>query len=127
MSNRFLPNEDARIVLNDSLNPFLRRLIDLSKPYNTIILIFEDEFSDQLLAAWAERDRLNIHSHKIGEVLGGIEVHAFGVEAFPEGSVLELQLRECRQDHACNNGRKSPYKSLLNELFLIEARLQPAS
>lgn len=111
------------IKLSDALGPFVRNVVALARSYDTIILLYEDDFSDRILAAWAELDRLNIHTRKIGEVYGGIEVHTFGMEDFPPGSIITLYVREARGDVDRQDIRRIAYKSLLNELALISVKV----
>jgi hypothetical protein len=112
------------ILLSDSLGAETRNIIELSKPYNTIILIYGDEFSERLLASWAEQDRLNLPTRRIGQVYSGIEVHSFGLDSFTEGTVLELHIRETPRNPALQNAQRTVYKSLLNELCSISAQLR---
>lgn len=110
------------IVLSDTLGHSIRHLVEAAKGYNTVILLYEDDFSDNILASWAELDRLNLHTRKIGQVIGGLEVHAFGMQDFPAGTVLEIHLREAAQN-GHSESQRSAYKSLLNELCLISVKL----
>lgn len=112
------------ILLSDSLGAETRVIIELAKPYNTIILLYSDEFSDRILASWAEADRLNLPTKRIGQVYSGIEVHSFGLESFPEDSVLELHVREADRNPAMQSSQRTMYRSLLNELSTISARLR---
>lgn len=110
------------IVLSDTLGHSVKRLVEAAKGYNTIILLYEDDFSDKILASWAELDRLNLRTRKIGEVTEGLEVHVFGMQGFAPGTVLEIHLRE-----ASHNGYQEPqrsaYRSLLNEICLISVKV----
>jgi hypothetical protein len=107
------------IVLVDTIGPTVRNMIELAKPYNTIMLLYEDDFSDRILASWAESDRLNLNTKKLGEIYNGIEVHAFGLDEFDSGTTLELHIRESARNAAKQNALRTAYKSLLNELSLI--------
>lgn len=110
------------IVLSDTLGHSVRRLVEAAKGYDTIILLYEDDFSDNILASWAELDRLNLRTRKIGEVLDGVAVHAFGMQNFAPGTVLEIHLREASQSGRGKNTRTA-YKSLLNEVCLISVKV----
>jgi hypothetical protein len=112
------------IFISGDLTPSLSNLIALSKPYNTIILLFEDDFSNSIQAAWAETDRITFKTRKIGEIFAGIEVHAFGLDDFPPGTVIELCLRESSRDLNRQDTRRCAYKSLMNELVLISVRVR---
>lgn len=111
------------IVLAGSLSQVSQDIIHLSKAYETVILLFEDDFSNHILASWAELDRLNLKTRKIGEVLSGIEVHTFGMDDFPHGTRIELHLRETSRNVARQDVQKAMYKSILNELSLITVRV----
>lgn len=111
------------IVLSDTLGHMTRHLVEAAQGYNTIILLYEDDFSDSILASWAELDRINIKTRKIAQITSGVEVHTFGMPAFPPGTVIELNLREASQDYSRNGELKSAYKSLLNEVCLISVRI----
>ena len=111
------------IVMADSLGQTVRRLVDYSKDYDTIILLYEDDFSDNVLASWAELDRIHLKTRKIGEILSGIEVHTFGMTDFPKGTVIELNIRESAQENGSKHTARSSYKSLLNEISLISVKV----
>lgn len=111
------------IVLSDTLGHASKHLVEAAKAYNTIILLYEDDFSDNILASWAEMDRLSLRTRKLGEVMGGIEVRAFGMQDFEPGTVLEIQLRESGPMNNGSDPQRSAYKSLLNEVCLISVRL----
>ena len=111
------------IVLSESLSAWAHHIVELSKAYDTIILLYEDEMSDKILAAWAEADRLKLNIQKVGQVMDGIEVYSFGMDAFPPHTMIELQLREASQEPGRQNVQRSAYKSILNELILIQARI----
>lgn len=113
------------IVLSDTLGHAIRRMVEAAKAYQTIILLYEDDFSDNILASWAELDRLNLRTRLIGEVFGGIEVHSFGMPDFSQGTVLEIHLREASQNGNRSEPQRTAYKSLLNEVCLISVKLYP--
>lgn len=116
-----------KLLFSDTLSQPIRNIIELAKPYNTIILLYEDDFSDNILAAWAELDRLNLKTQKLGQIYGGIEVHAFGLEKFPANTVLELHIRESNTDTSRQNRQRAVFKSLLNELSLISIKVYPSN
>jgi hypothetical protein len=107
------------IFLTDSLRAETRNIIELAKPYNTVILLYGDDFSDRILGSWAELDRLNLPTRRIGQVYSGIEVHTFGLDEFPEGTVLEVHVREAPRDTIFQDPR-----SLLNELSIISVQVR---
>jgi hypothetical protein len=113
-----------QIVITDSLGAETRNIIELSKPYNTIILLYGDDFSDRIMGHWAELDRLNLHTRRIGQVYSGIEVHSFGLEPFPEGTVLQIHIRESSPDDAGTDSPRAMYRSLLNELSSISVQVR---
>lgn len=113
----------VKIVLSDTLGQVIRNIVQLSKPYRTIILLYEDEVSDTVQAAWAELDRLQLKTKILGEILDGIEVHSFGLDDFPTGTVLEVNLRETSMDANRQDALRAAYKSLLNELCLISVKV----
>jgi hypothetical protein len=127
MSPTFPPAETIEIVISESLSQSARHVLTLSKAYQTIVLLYEDDLSDNVLAAWAEMDRLNLNVRKIGQVLNGIEVYTFGMDKFSSGTTVELCLREASQDTSRQDSRRSAYKSLLNELILIQVKIHPNS
>lgn len=112
-----------QIILSESLSQSTRHIVELSKAYQTVILIYEDDLSDKVLAAWAETDRLNLKLRKIGQVLNGIEVCSFGMNEFRPNTILELSLRESSQDPNRQDFHRSAYKSLLNDLILIQVKV----
>ncbi|HEY9746919.1 MAG TPA: hypothetical protein V6C99_11955 [Oculatellaceae cyanobacterium] len=112
------------IFLTDSLRAETRNIIELAKPYNTVILLYGDDFSDRILGSWAELDRLNLPTRRIGQVYSGIEVHTFGLDEFPEGTVLEVHVREAPRDTIFQDPRRSSYRSLLNELSIISVQVR---
>src|SRR5690242_2430160 len=103
MSSSSIPANAPKLVFSDTLSQTIRTIIELAKPYDTMILLYEDDFSDNILAAWAEPDRLNLKTRKIGEIYGGIEVHVFGLDDFPANTVLELHIREASLDRSRQN------------------------
>ena len=115
------------ILISDSLSQASRQILALSKAYQTIILLYDDDLSEKIQAAWAEKDRLNLTMRKVGEVLNGIEVFTFGMEPFSPNMTLELNLREASQDPSRQDPSRTAYKSLLNELILIQVSIHPAS
>jgi hypothetical protein len=119
MNNLTAEAKAPEIICSDTLGHSVRTIVELSKAYDTVILIYEDDFSEKLLAAWAEKDRLNVQTKKVGEIYSGIEVCSFGLEDFPPGTILELSLREINQDMNRQNVARTLYRSLLNELSLI--------
>jgi hypothetical protein len=116
--------ELAEIIWSDTLEQGVRHLIDRAKAYETVILLYEDDRSDRILAAWAEKDRLQLATRKIGEAENGVEVHTFGLEAFPPGTVVELILRAARLEQNRWNLRRTLYRSILNELSLITVKVR---
>jgi hypothetical protein len=113
------------LIFSDTLSQTIRSIIELAKPYRTIILLYEDDFSENILAAWAELDRLNLRTRKLGEIYGGIEVHAFGLNNFPPNTMLELHIREASLDVSRQDLHRVAYKSLLNEVSLISVKVYP--
>lgn len=111
------------IMVTDSLRAETRNIIELAKPYQTVILLFSDDFSGRVLASWAELDRLNLQTHRIGQIYSGIEVHSFGLDPFPDGTRLELHIRETARDSSSPDPRKTAYRSLLNELTTITVNI----
>lgn len=115
------------LVLTDSLGVETRNIIELAKLYDTIILIYSDEFSDRILASWAELDRLNLPTHRVGQVYSGIEIHTFGLDPFPDGTVLDLHVREVDRSSRTQDvpdSRRTAYRSLLNELCTISVQVR---
>lgn len=112
-----------QIILSESLSQSTRHIIELSKAYQTVILLYEDDLSDRVLAAWAETDRLNLNLRKIGQVLNGIGVCSFGMDELKSNTILELSLRESSQDPSRQDLHRSAYKSLLNDLILIQVKV----
>ena len=123
MSSLSTSVNQVEIVLSESLGAWAHHIVELSKAYDTIILLYEDDLSDKVLAAWAEADRLKLNIHKVGQVMNGINVYAFGLDEFPPHTMIELQLREASQEANRQNTQRSAYKSLLNELILIQVRV----
>lgn len=115
--------DPVKIVLSDTLGHSIRNIIHRAKAYDTIILLYEDELSGNVQAAWAETDRLLLKTKMLGEILNGIAVHSFGMDDFSPNTVLELSLREASQDSTRQDLRRVAYKSLLNELCLINVRV----
>jgi hypothetical protein len=113
------------IVVSESLSPGVHHLIELSKAYQTIILLYEDDLNDSVLAAWAERDRLKLSTRKIGQVFNGIDVYTFGMDDLPSDTLIELQLREVGQDASRQDTSRVAYKSLLNELIFFQVKILP--
>jgi len=113
------------IVVSESLSPGVHHLIELSKAYQTIILLYEDDLNDSVLAAWAERDRLKLSIRKIGQVFNGIDVYTFGMDDLPSDTLIELQLREVGQDASRQDTARVAYKSLLNELIFFQVKILP--
>lgn len=111
------------IVLSDTLGHMVRKIIELSKAYNTIVILYEDDLSGNIQAAWAELDRLSLKTKKVGHIFDGIEVHSFGLDDFPTGTVLELNLRESSLDCSRQDAQRVAYKSLLNELSLFTVKV----
>jgi len=111
------------IVLSDTLGHMVRKIIELSKAYNTIVILYEDDLSGNIQAAWAELDRLSLKTKCIGRIFEGIEVHSFGLDDFPPGTVLELNLRESSLDSSRQDAQRVAYKSLLNELSLFTVKV----
>jgi hypothetical protein len=113
-----------QIIVSDTLGPSARRLVEASRYYETILLIYEDDFSDNLLGAWAERDRLKLNTRFIGEIMDGIEVRSFGMLDLEPGTVLEIHLKEAplSSREAASNLRRMVYRSLLNEICLISVK-----
>ncbi|WP_303674620.1 hypothetical protein [Vampirovibrio chlorellavorus] len=116
-----------RIIVSDTLGPSARRLVDAARFYETILLIYEDDFSDSLLGAWAERDRLRLNTRYMGEIMEGIEVRSFGMLDFSPGTVLEIHLREATLSpaDASDHLRRMVYRSLLNEICQITVKAYP--
>ncbi len=112
------------IVLTGGLSPWLQNLVELSRLYETVILLYEDDFSDSVQAAWAELDRLNLKTRQIGQVLAGLEVHLFGMDDFLPDTTIELHIRESISDASHPNMRRVSYRSILNELSLISVRVR---
>jgi hypothetical protein len=110
------------IVLSDTLGPAIRRMVEGAKAYDTVILLYEDDFSNTILASWAELDRLSLKTRVIGHVLGGIQVHSFGMPPFSNGTVIEINLREAGHNGNGFGSSKAAYKSLLNEICLISVK-----
>jgi hypothetical protein len=127
MSSVSIPPNAPKLIFSDTLSQQIRSIIELAKPYNTIILLYEDDFSDNVLAAWAELDRLNLKTRKIGQIYGGIEVHAFGLESFPPNTILELHIREASMEKMHPGQQRAVFKSLLNELSLISVKVYPST
>lgn len=115
----------TEIVLAETLGSFSRNLLEMSKFYQTVILLYEDDLGDRIQAAWSELDRLNLLTRKVGEVLNGIEVHTFGMDPFDAHTLVELNLRESGQDPSRQNAKRSAYKSILNELITISVKIHP--
>lgn len=115
------------ILVSEALSPWARHIVELSKAYGTIILLYEDDLSDNLLAAWAETDRLKLSIRKVGQALGGIDVYTFGMDDLPKDTAIELHLREASQTSGRQDASRSAYKSLLNELILIQVKLLPGA
>lgn len=123
MNNLATRANAPEIVCSDMLGHTIRNIVELSRAYETIILLYQDDFADKPLAAWAEKDRLSLPTKVIGSVLSGIDVHMFGLEDFPKGTVIELSLRETSRDLAHQNSQKTLYRSILNELVLITVKV----
>jgi hypothetical protein len=123
MSSVSTASNVPKLLFSDTLSQPIRNIIELAKPYNTIILLYEDDFSDNIMAAWAELDRLSLKTQKLGQVYGGIEVHSFGLDSFPPNTILELLIRESNQDTSRQNRQRAVFKSLLNELSLISVKV----
>jgi len=117
--------QNLDILISESLSPWARHVLELSKAYDSIILLYEDDLTGNIMAAWAEMDRLKLKISKVGEILNGLGVYTFGLDAFPADTVIELQLREASQDINRQDPQRSAYKSLLNELILINAKVLP--
>ena len=114
----------TEIVWSDTLDQSTRYIIERSKGYETVILLYEDDLSGLPVAAWAEKDRLSLPTRYVGELASGLEVHSFGLPPFADGSVVELSLRAARQENGNQpNSQRTLYKSLLNELTLISVRI----
>ncbi|MCE3235761.1 MAG: hypothetical protein K0Q50_1941 [Vampirovibrio sp.] len=113
----------VKIVLSDTLGPAIRNIVHRAKAYETIILLYEDELSGNVQAAWAERDRLQLRTKVLGQIMDGLQVHSFGMDDFPMSTVLELSLREASLDAMRQDLRRVAYRSLLNELCLINVRV----
>lgn len=116
------------IIWSDTLEQNVRRLIDRARAYETIIILYEDDRSEgnrneRILAAWGEKDRLQLATRKVGEAGNGVEVHTFGLDVFPPGTVVELMLRSTRLEHNERNHRRALYRSILNELSLITVKV----
>lgn len=127
MSRTTQPNQTIEILVSETLSQSARHIMALSKAYQTIILLYEDDLSGNIQAAWAETDRLNLNIRRVGQALNGIDVYSFGMDDFPPGTTLELNLRETSQDPTRQDSQRSAYKSLLNELILIQVRVYPHS
>ena len=112
------------IIVTDSLRAETRNIIELAKPYDTVVLLYVDDFSDKIMGSWAELDRLNLQTRRIGQIYSGIEVHSFGLDDFPEGSILEIHIREVAHNVMTPDQRRTAYKSLLNELFSISVQVR---
>lgn len=125
MSSSSIPANAPKLIFSDTLSQTVRNIIELAKPYHTIILLYEDDFSDNIMAAWAEPDRLSLKTRKIGQIYGGIEVHTFGLDHFPPNTMLELHIREASLDVTRQDLQRVAYKSLLNELTLISVKVFP--
>jgi hypothetical protein len=110
------------IVLSDTLASGTRRMVEVAKAYDTVILLYEDDFSNTILASWAELDRLCLKTRVIGHVLGGMQVHSFGMPPFSPGTVIEINLREAEYNENRFESKKVAYKSLLNEVCLISVK-----
>jgi hypothetical protein len=123
MTNIAVQTNAPEIVCSDTLGHVVRNIIELSRAYDTVILLYEDDFSEKIQAAWAERDRLNVRTKKIGEIYTGIEIHSFGMSEFPPGTVLEISLREANSDANRQNLQRTLYRSILNELVLISVKI----
>jgi hypothetical protein len=114
---------NPEIVLSDTLGHVVRKIIELSKAYNTILILYEDDLSGNIQGAWAELDRLSLKTKKIGDILDGIEVHTFGMDNFDAGTLLEINLREASLNASHQDTLRVAYKSLLNELSLISVKV----
>ena len=125
MSSVSTSRNTTEILVSESLTPTTRQLLEFSKAYDTIVLLYEDDMSDNVLAAWAETDRLKLNLRKVGHILSGIDVYSFGMDEFPPGTMMELDLREAGQDPRRQDNLRTSYKSLLNELILIQVRVCP--
>lgn len=112
------------IYIAGDLTPNVLNLIELSKPYHTVVLLYEDDFSDNILAAFAELDRLNLKTKKVGTVFSSIEVHSFGLNDFEPGTIIELSVRESSRDASRQSVQRIAYRSLLNELLLLSVRIR---
>lgn len=123
MSSLSTSINQVEIVLSESLGAWAHHVLELSKAYDTMILLYEDDLNGKVLAAWAEADRLKLNIQKIGKILDGIDVYKFGMDEFPQHTIIEIQLREASQEPNRQNMQRSAYKSLLNELILIQARV----
>ncbi|WP_373533154.1 hypothetical protein [Vampirovibrio sp.] len=122
MSRLIEPLNEPDIVISDTLGPAIRRMVEAAKSYDTVILLYEDDFSDNILASWAELDRLDLRTRVVGIVSGGLQVHSFGMPAFSPGSVIEIHLREVGHNGNQYHPPKAAYKSLLNEVCLISVK-----
>lgn len=113
-----------RIIVSDTLGPAVRRLVEAARDYETILLIYEDDFSDNLLGAWAERDRLKLNTRYIGDILDGIEVRSFGMLDLDPDTVLEIHLKEAQPStrESYRDLQRMAYRSLLNEVCLISVK-----
>lgn len=111
------------VVVNNYLGPTIQQIIDLARPYNTIILLYGDDFNGKVLAAWAELDRLKLSTQRVGVLENGIEVHTFGLDHFPPDSVVELSVRETSLNCSRQDPQRIAYKSLLNEMVLISVKV----
>lgn len=115
------------IIVSDTLGYSARRLVEAARDYETNLLIYEDDFSDNLLGAWAERDRLKLNTRYIGEILDGIEVRSFGMLDLDPGTILEIHLKEAPPSirESSGNLQRMAYRSLLNEICLISVKAYP--
>ena len=123
MSKLAVKMNTAEIVWSDTLEQSVRYLIERSKSYETVILLYEDDRSSRMVAAWAEKDRLQLPTRQVGEADNGIEVHSFGLDSFPPGTVVEVALRPSRQDSLSGSLHRTAYRSLLNEISLIAVKV----
>ncbi len=123
MSSIIETSNGPNVILSDSLSHSTRYLVQAAKSYDTVILLYEDDFTDSVLGAWAELDRLSLKTRRVGNVLNGVEVRAFGMAGFLPGTVLEIHLREASLDQDGRDIQRATYRSLLNEVCLISVKV----
>jgi hypothetical protein len=123
MSSVATSTNSQQILFSESLSPWTRHVLEASKAYQTMILLYEDDLTGNVMAAWAESDRLKLKIQRIGQVANGVGVCTFGMDPFPPNTVVELHLRDASQDSSRQDAQRSAYKSLLNELILIQVKV----